>query len=170
MSGNSTPTITANVALLNNATINTAAAGDSLTVAGTLTGTGTGITKTGSGVLTLNGAVTGQSIVASGGRINFGAGNTTAGQFNHTLTLLTINNNSSVQFSLGGTRVVTTNALTISGNGFLDLTDNGLVLDYPGATADPAQLAAVRTLLASGFAGGAWNGAGHRHQPRLEIT
>jgi hypothetical protein len=42
--------------------------------------------------------------------------------------------------------------------GVLDLTDNALVVDYTGGS----PLNAVRSLLTSGYAAGAWNGAGIR--------
>ena len=56
----------------------------------------------------------------------------------------------------GGAKVLTTRSLNITGTGKLDLTNNSLILDYTGAS----PIATIRSLIASGFNGGAWNGAG----------
>lgn len=51
------------------------------------------------------------------------------------------------------------NALpSLNGNSKLDVNDHDLVLDY--AAASPISLEAVRTMLAGGYAAGAWNGTG----------
>ena len=57
-----------------------------------------------------------------------------------------------------GDRVLRTSMFSIAADGEsrLDLNDNALILDYTGAT--PA--AAVRAMLVSGYAAGAWNGPG----------
>jgi hypothetical protein len=56
----------------------------------------------------------------------------------------------------GGGKVLRSAALSIPGTGKLDLNDNSLIVDYSGAS----KLTAIRTLINSGRAGGAWTGAG----------
>jgi len=51
-----------------------------------------------------------------------------------------------------GTGIV--NSISLTGNGRLDLHDNGVIFDSSGAS--PAS--SIRTLLSAGRAGGAWNG------------
>jgi hypothetical protein len=59
----------------------------------------------------------------------------------------------------GGTRTVTFTAVTVSGDGVLNLNDNAMIVDY--ATTTP--LASIAELLTAGYAGGAWNGVGGIH-------
>jgi hypothetical protein len=59
----------------------------------------------------------------------------------------------------GGTSVV--GSLSIGAGLKLDLTNNDLILNYSnGNVADPTKTAFVRQLITSGYANGAWNGAG----------
>ncbi len=104
--------------------------------------------------------MTGQSLHAISGSVNLGAGDTGGTNPSHSLAMLTIDNGTSVQLTLSGTKVVSATALSIPGTGFLDVTNNVFILDYPGTTEIPAQTAAVAALLTSGFAGGAWTGPG----------
>jgi hypothetical protein len=56
----------------------------------------------------------------------------------------------------GGNKVLMTSSLSVSGTGKLNLTDQDMIIDYTGAT----PIADVRSLLSSGYAAGAWTGAG----------
>ena len=56
----------------------------------------------------------------------------------------------------GGAKVLVVTTLNISGTGKLNLNDNDLIIDY----SDPSPLATIKTLLASGFHGSAWDGNG----------
>ena len=57
----------------------------------------------------------------------------------------------------------TVTSLSVTGTGALDLNDNDLIYDYDnGGTPDPTNLTAVRSMLSSGYAGGAWTGPGIR--------
>ena len=58
----------------------------------------------------------------------------------------------------GGGLLLRTSALTIAPDAFLDVADNGLIIDYSGSS----PLTSIRTWLTSGYAGGAWNGNGIR--------
>ena len=58
----------------------------------------------------------------------------------------------------GGTRTVVLESIAVDSAGFLDLNDNALVIDY--AAGGPSPVDSVATLLATGRAGGAWNGIG----------
>lgn len=57
-----------------------------------------------------------------------------------------------------GTNVLVTKALSFSGTGKIDLTNNSLVFDYTGASG-PA-LTTVRDAVVAGYAGGTWTGNG----------
>jgi hypothetical protein len=54
--------------------------------------------------------------------------------------------------------VLTVTSLNIADRGELNLNDNGLIVDY--APLSPSPIGSIRSLLASGFNGGAWNGNG----------
>jgi hypothetical protein len=56
----------------------------------------------------------------------------------------------------GGGNVLALRALNITNNGVLDLADNAMIVDYDGLS----PLSPIKSLLTSGYAGGAWNGAG----------
>jgi hypothetical protein len=70
----------------------------------------------------------------------------------------------------GGTAIVSAGTLKVgnntsatplvtSGNGRVDLRDRAMVVDYSSGNAAPA-MQSVRSLIVSGYAGGAWNGTG----------
>jgi hypothetical protein len=111
-----------------------------------------GITKTGGGLLFLNvnkfdGDVLGGNVTVTGGTLEV------AGQMNGSLS---ISNAANVKFDLNsGAQQLS--LLAISGNGLLDLTNNHVIISY-GAGSDP--IASIAAWIASGFNGGAWNGAG----------
>ena len=60
-----------------------------------------------------------------------------------------------VTLAAGGGKVVRTGAVAVSSGGVVDLSDNAMIVDYSGASA----LGGVQALLATGYAGGTWNGA-----------
>jgi hypothetical protein len=70
------------------------------------------------------------------------------------LAALVLGTGGAAQVLPNGARVLRTNSLTL--NGTLDLTNNGMIVDHAGAS--PINTIAAR--LTSGYAGGAWNGAG----------
>lgn len=72
-----------------------------------------------------------------------------------TLAALTIGSGG-VATLMPGMHVLTVSSLAISTAGRLDLTDGGLIVDYTGAS----PLASIRSLLASGYSGNSWSGAG----------
>ncbi len=80
-----------------------------------------------------------------GGTLNMGTGQTlvVAGQIN---------------LSSGGNKRLKIGALTITGSGQIDLSDNRLIVDYgnPG----PSPLATIRSYLVEGRNGGSWTGTG----------
>ncbi|HSI37194.1 MAG TPA: hypothetical protein VK986_26645, partial [Tepidisphaeraceae bacterium] len=59
-------------------------------------------------------------------------------------------------------------ALSVTGGGALDLADGAMVIDHEGGATSPA--GAVRGLLASGYAGGAWTGPGVRSSTAAAAT
>ncbi|HEV7401991.1 MAG TPA: autotransporter-associated beta strand repeat-containing protein, partial [Chthoniobacteraceae bacterium] len=114
VSGNSAPTISAPITLANNANVNTVAAGDSLTVSSVISGTGTGITKSGAGSLVFTGAnnYTGSTVVNAG---TLQVGNGTTG----TLGSGPVTNNATLRFNRSNALTV---ANTIGGSGTLNQT------------------------------------------------
>src|SRR5262249_15320371 len=56
----------------------------------------------------------------------------------------------------GSNEVLTATALNIVGNGKLNLTTNGLIIDYTGAS----PIAQLQSLITRGYNGGTWNGTG----------
>jgi hypothetical protein len=93
-------------------------------------------------------------------RVNADAVGTAAAQFTTSADLasLLIGTGGTATLLANGNRSITTQTLTMQAGGVLDLTNNALVVDYTGAS----PLNAVRSLLTSGYAAGAWNGAGIR--------
>jgi hypothetical protein len=59
-----------------------------------------------------------------------------------------------------------TGSLHVAPMAALDLTDNGLVIDYDG----PSPIADVKSFIASGYAGGAWTGNGIRSSTAAAIS
>jgi autotransporter-associated beta strand protein len=117
---------------------------------GSIAGTAA-VTKTGSGVATLNtvNTYTGGTNVSAGmlvagvhGAIPDGSVNITGG----TLRLAP---------STGGTTIT---SLAISGSGTLDINNNHLIINYAAPANDP--ISSITALLKTGYNGGAWNGLG----------
>jgi len=116
---------------------------------GSIAGT-TSLTKSGSGVLTLDTVNTysggtsvqeGTLVAAVHGALPSGAVNITGGAL-----------------KLGAnTGAATVASLTLSGNGTLDLTNNQLFINY-GSNSDP--VSAIYSYLKTGYNNGAWNGPG----------
>ncbi len=86
-------------------------------------------------------------LVINGGHANLN-GNVTVGSF-------AIAAAGKATVAAGGSTVVRTSSLQMLG-GTLDLTNNKMIVDYTGTS----QITDIRGALASGFNGGAWNGAG----------
>src|SRR5439155_309173 len=86
------------------------------------------------------------------------AGDPAAVIFNATQRIGALNIPTGGKASLGsgGGKVLTLTSLSLSGSAQLDVNDEAIVYDYSGTT--PAS--AVRSQLISGYAAGAWNGAG----------
>jgi autotransporter-associated beta strand protein len=155
----------------------TSAAGGAVGFTGAITGSG-GITASGTGTVSLSGAngyggttnvSAGTSLViAAAGALPSGStilnngslaiyGNSIAGNISGTGTL-SIGGTSPVLLQLAvGSGVSSQNALNIASGSTLDLTNNHLIINY-GNGADP--IATLAGYLDTGFAGGAWNGAG----------
>jgi hypothetical protein len=90
--------------------------------------------------------------------VSHAAGPATNVKFDATqhLAALNISNDARAALTPGAAKVLVTNALTVGAAATLDLADSDAVIDYTGAS----PLAAIRAALASGFASGAWIGAG----------
>jgi autotransporter-associated beta strand protein len=125
----------------------------SMTVA-SYSGTGSGgITKNGAGTFFVDGEnnYAGPTIVNAG---TFLVNSTELGL--PAMTAVTIN--TAGQMILNpGTGVQTISALTINGNGTLDIGNNHLFINY-GSGADP--IGTIKQYLKQGYNGGAWNGLG----------
>ena len=146
--------------------------GASLRVAGpvTLVGAAT-LEKSGSGTMELAGAVTsapGAGIRVTGGvlRVQTDLNGALVEAAGGGILLETSQHLGGLSLGAGGSvrladapsrRVVVTQSLAIDG-GQLDLSDNGLIVDYPAGGATPID--AVRAYLLSGYNNGAWNGVG----------
>jgi autotransporter-associated beta strand protein len=135
-------------------TVNNSNGNYTISGAGSIAGTGA-FSKSGSGVLTLSN--TGINTYSGGttvsaGTLLIGAAGALPAASNVTITGGTL--------QLGaGTGAETLSSLSITGGGVFDVNNNHIIISYaPGsqATAD----AAIRGYLISGYAGGAWNGAG----------
>jgi hypothetical protein len=101
------------------------------------------VSDAGNDTVTVNTDATGLAEVIFGGVENLGA--------------LTINSGGRARIASGGSNVLRLGALAINGTGALDLTNNALILDYDGGS---PLLTTVLPLVTSGYAGGAWTGAG----------
>jgi hypothetical protein len=108
----------------------------------------------------------GRAVIVQGGgdldqvAVNANGVGAAAVQFTTTqqLASLTIGSGGSATLVANGNRVLLTQALSMTGTAVLDLADNYAIFDYPAG--GPSPLDNVRALLTSGYAGGAWNGAG----------
>jgi autotransporter-associated beta strand protein len=145
----------------NNGTINTN--GQTMSVSGVFTGPG-GFTKSGLGTLTLSGAntYTGTTTVNAGTLVF------NASQLNG--APLVIGGSGTVRLAANGARVLVVPTLSITPGCKLDLTDNGMVVDYAGAS----PIASIRTMLRDGrlltTATGASRRIGYGEQSSLGIT
>ena len=101
------------------------------------------VSGAGNDTVTVNTDATGLAEVIFGGAEN--------------LSALTINSGGRARIAAGGSNVLRLGALNVTGTGALDITNNALILDYTGASPLPTT---VLPLLTSGYAGGAWTGAG----------
>ncbi|MFT3785853.1 MAG: PEP-CTERM sorting domain-containing protein [Tepidisphaeraceae bacterium] len=128
--GTGTHVISAPIVLSDDVSISTPG-GTGLTLS-SFDGTGHGVTKNGGGTTSFN------TIRATTLNVAFG--------------MARVSERATSNEADGTAKVDT---LVITANGKLDLTNNSMVLDYTGAS--PAT--AVRSLIASAYAGGAWNGA-----------
>jgi hypothetical protein len=72
------------------------------------------------------------------------------------LGMLSVNTGGLATVAAGADKVLVTRGLSLAGSGALDLADNDMIVDYTGDTL----IASIRAALASGYAGGSWNGAG----------
>jgi Dockerin type I domain len=89
------------------------------------------------------------------GRSSGSSGTVTASGLNQ----FSVNVNSTGLLKINGGSANSVDILTINGNGKLDLTNHHLFIDYnDGNGVDP--IATISGYLASGYAGGAWNGPG----------
>jgi autotransporter-associated beta strand protein len=125
------------------------------TVSGT-TNTFTGPTSVGGGVLRVTGSV------ATSSGVTANAGGTFDAAVSQTVNALTVNDGGKALVTrlagATGPTLLTTRALTIGTNtAQVDLGSNAMIVDY---AAGSSPLAAVRSAVTSGYAGGAWTGPG----------
>jgi hypothetical protein len=74
------------------------------------------------------------------------------------LASLDVRSGGRARIAPGGSNVLRLGALTTAGTGALDITNNGAIIDYAGAS----PLSGVRAQVTTGYAGGAWTGGGVR--------
>jgi autotransporter-associated beta strand protein len=141
-------------------TLNTTVSPSSVTVnnsggAYTIGGTGSiagtaALSKSGSNKITLNtvNTYTGGTNVSAGTLVAGVAGSLPSGAVSITGGTLQLGT------SIGGTTIT---SLAVSGGGVLDINNDHIFINY-GAGPDP--IASIQAMLASGYAGGAWNGPG----------
>ncbi|HJS07060.1 MAG TPA: PEP-CTERM sorting domain-containing protein [Pirellulales bacterium] len=158
-------TIFAPVTLADNTTITVTPPASSLALTGPLNFVGKTLTKLGAGTLEIGGTQsmgTGATLAASAGTTNI---NTSFGA-SQRLGTLSVGDGAIARITAGGVKNVVTTALTIAGGdtptGTLDVTNNGVVVDYPAAGPNPA--AQIRTQINSGRGApgliGTWDGEG----------
>jgi hypothetical protein len=165
-----------NIAILRTVTL-TSGTGGTANFSGNITGTG-GLSVIGTGTvnLTNTNSYNGSTSIAAGAALNVGvAGALTAATAVTNNGVLNVNGNTSVS-NISGTGtvnigaasaaslVIATNsgansvgALSITNGSKLDIANNHLLVNY-GSGPDP--ITSITALLATGYAGGAWNGAG----------
>jgi fibronectin-binding autotransporter adhesin len=148
------PVISAPLVLNDNLTA-TVGTGRTLSVSGNISSTGgtRGLTKAGTGTLLLSGtnSYSGNTAV-NAGTLQLANSKALPG----TTNLSIANNASVVANDLGGganKQILQVNTVSTTGNGFFDLKNNDLIIH--GSTD-----ATVNGMVATGFAGGAWNGPG----------
>jgi hypothetical protein len=134
----------------------------SITVTGTLTsGAASTISNSGAFKVDQGGTATISTGLLGGGNVTVGD---PSGSPSH-LTVASIKQNSLLIDVTGrmmisnnaSTTTNTLNSLTINSGGSLDMSNNHIIINY-GAGPDPA--ATIRSYLTTGYAGGAWTGAG----------
>jgi hypothetical protein len=81
---------------------------------------------------------------------------------NDDLASITLGAGATATLAPGGTVVLRTASISLSGNAAIDLADNALIVDYPAPPAGATPLVTIAAALATGRAGGAWNGPGIR--------
>lgn len=96
--------------------------------------------KVGAGTVNINSAnVYGGSFTATAGTLNFGATEKMAG--------LSVGNGAMVVLTSGSNKALVATSVATTGTGKLDLANNGLIVDYTGAS----PLASIRTQLIAGY-------------------
>jgi autotransporter-associated beta strand protein len=142
-------TINTNLAMQAGTSFNTAS--DDLAMGGGISGAYS-LTKTGSHTLTLTGSNTyiGATIVSAGTLV---IGSPGALPANATVSIA----NSSTMQLAQNIGLETLASLAISGGSRLDITNNAIIVNY-GSGADP--ISSIASLIATGYAGGSWNGPG----------
>src|SRR5262249_23023796 len=99
------------------------------------------------------GTVAFAAIDGSSGGLNINGGpGTPGGSVN--IATFGVASSAKVTVSAGGSNVVRAQSANIAGT--VDLTNNAMIVDYTGSS----PLAAIQAAIASGYAGGAWNGPG----------
>ena len=74
----------------------------------------------------------------------------------HHIDGIAVGNGGLVTVNTGGSNLIVTTSLTITGSGKLDVNDNDMIVDYSGAS----QRAAIQALINSARSGGTWTGSG----------
>jgi murein DD-endopeptidase MepM/ murein hydrolase activator NlpD len=100
--------------------------------------------------------------------VNMDAAGVSRVRLNSSQTFSHINmaNGGGIVMSDAGNRVLRATGLNLSGNSFIDLGDNDMIVDYSGST----PIATIGALLTSGYAGGAWTGPGIRSSAAAAAT
>jgi autotransporter-associated beta strand protein len=127
-------------------TLTTGGNNASTTFAGTISGAGN-LIKAGNGTMTLSGTN------AYAGTTTVNAGTLALGRSMTSSSSLTVASGATAKLLPGHDKALATNTITTSGTGKLDITDNSVVVRS-------STLAAVKSLIATGFNGGNWQGAG----------
>jgi autotransporter-associated beta strand protein len=170
-------TISAPVQLSGGAAVTVVNAGDTMTISGSITGSG-GVSIAGAGMLSLAAANSylgtttinsGTLLLAASGALPSGGpvvnnglllvqAKTIAGNIsgNGTLAIGTVSTPAVLQLAPGNVPS-TLGALTINSGSTFDITSNALVINY-GSSADP--VATIRGYLKSAYNGGIWTGSG----------
>jgi hypothetical protein len=163
-----THTIAMPVSIADNATINTASL-TRLSLTGPVTlANGSAMTKSGAGTVELSGPVTssaGASVRTAAGTLRvmsdlngaalFADGGLTRLDATQHVASVSVAAGAEVVLSdAASSRIVRAGSLVVSGK--FDITDNGVAVDYSGAS----PIGTIASAIAAGFNGGAWNGQG----------
>jgi autotransporter-associated beta strand protein/uncharacterized repeat protein (TIGR03803 family) len=130
-------------------TVNNSAGNYTISGSGSIAGTGS-VTKSGSDNLTLD------TVNTYTGGTNVSAGTLVVG-VNGALPTGAVNITGGTLQLAASTGLAQMTSLSITSNGALDVANNHIIVDY-GSGPDP--IASIAAMLASGYAGGAWNGPG----------